>query len=136
MSRKPSREYLAYLSSPKWKAKRKEVIARCKNLCEKCGKRQVRNIHHKHYDNLGDEPLDDLLGVCRPCHREIHGLDKEKKAKKHYRPNSKRKARNELRLKAIKLGVPVDLLKPLHNPPLPKTQWDFKERLLEQFKTR
>ena len=129
--RKPTQAYLSYLTSAKWKAKRKQVIARCNGVCERCQQRQVRNIHHKHYDTLGDEPLSDLLGVCRPCHREIHGLDKVKQ-KKRYRKGSKRKKRNELRLKALRIGVPPQALKPFKNPPLPpKTDWSFRDRLLK-----
>lgn len=138
MKPKHSKEYTSYLASAQWKAKRKMVIARANGICEKCRQRVIQNIHHIHYDTLGYESLSDLLGVCRPCHRHIHGLDKPK-PKKRYRKNSKRKARNELRLKALKLGVPLDVLKPFKRQPPPppaNTKWDFKERLLEQFKTR
>lgn len=35
------------------------------------------NIHHSTYENHGDEAvhLDDLITVCRSCHKIIHGID-------------------------------------------------------------
>lgn len=129
--RKP--EYLAYLSSPAWKILRKGVLGRCGGVCERCQTRKVQNVHHLHYRTFGHEALTDLLGVCRPCHMEIHGVQRHKR--KRYRKNSRRKARNELRLRAIRLGVPLDVVKPLRNPPMPdKTDWTYREKLLASFK--
>ena len=34
----------------------------------------MRDTHHLSYRHLGNEPLEDLLGVCRPCHRYLSGL--------------------------------------------------------------
>jgi hypothetical protein len=32
----------------------------------------MREVHHLTYARLGDEPLSDLLGLCKSCHRAIH----------------------------------------------------------------
>jgi hypothetical protein len=65
-------EYQAYLNSPKWKAKRREVLERAKYKCQVCKKRQAWQVHHKTYERIFNEPLQDLLSVCAKCHEEIH----------------------------------------------------------------
>lgn len=63
--------YHAYLLSPRWRGKRREVWARCGGLCERCHRRRMAEVHHKTYERLFHEDLRDLLGLCRPCHRFI-----------------------------------------------------------------
>lgn len=29
-------------------------------------------VHHMSYDNLGNEPMQDLMGLCPECHRGVH----------------------------------------------------------------
>jgi len=71
---KPSlrKEYEAYLASDQWKQFRESVILRSGNRCEICETGQVEEIHHLTYTRIGNENLEDLLGVCQPCHRAIH----------------------------------------------------------------
>jgi hypothetical protein len=77
-----SPRYQAYLNSPKWKAKRILVLRRAKYKCEKCKRRQATQIHHKTYERVFNEPLSDLLAVCAPCHRQIHGIEDKPKRQK------------------------------------------------------
>jgi hypothetical protein len=73
-----NKEYLAYLKSKEWLAKREQVIQRCGGLCERCGKYLVDNVHHLTYERIFNEPLEDLQGLCRPCHAFLHqhsGID-------------------------------------------------------------
>jgi hypothetical protein len=65
--------YLDCLASPEWAEKRELVRDRCRGRCERCRVRRMREAHHKTYVRLGDEQLDDLQGLCRPCHRFSHG---------------------------------------------------------------
>lgn len=67
-------EYKAYLKSHKWKTKRLKVLNRAKFRCERCKKRQAREIHHLTYENIFNEPLEDLQALCTRCHRQAHGL--------------------------------------------------------------
>lgn len=67
------RNYLTYLQSPEWQAKRAAVSERSGGMCEACGKVRGLDVHHKTYARLTDERLDDLLHVCRACHESIHG---------------------------------------------------------------
>jgi hypothetical protein len=64
--------YSDYLSSEKWRSKSQLVIMRDK-ICQACLRNPATQAHHKTYDNVGDEPLFDLVGVCKPCHEKLHG---------------------------------------------------------------
>ncbi len=67
--------YNEYLQSPVWKEKRAKVFARANNLCEACRDAPAMQVHHRTYENVGREPLFDLVAVCADCHRILH--DKE-----------------------------------------------------------
>jgi hypothetical protein len=74
----PKYKYYLYLSSPEWKAKRELVYKRDEYKCQKCLAKDVDDVHHLTYENLGNEKLIDLISVCRDCHIEIHGLKMKK----------------------------------------------------------
>jgi hypothetical protein len=70
--------YLAYLNSSEWKKKRQAVLERSGGICERCRKFRVDEVHHLTYAHVFNEPLEDLQGVCKPCHAFLHqgsGLD-------------------------------------------------------------
>lgn len=69
-------QYHEYLRSDAWKEKRRLVIKRCGNTCEDCHLIPVEQVHHLHYRNVGNEELDDLVGLCAECHAERHGLER------------------------------------------------------------
>lgn len=64
-------DYQQYLASREWRAKRKKVIELNNGICERCASRPIENVHHLTYENLGNERLSDLMGVCRPCHEYL-----------------------------------------------------------------
>ncbi len=66
--------YHAHLRSHRWFALRLRVLVRSGGICERCGERAMVDVHHLTYRRLGHERMGDVLGVCRPCHRELHGL--------------------------------------------------------------
>lgn len=41
-------------------------------MCQRCGRSTARHVHHLTYNNLGHEPLSDLMPVCGSCHQAIH----------------------------------------------------------------
>lgn len=64
--------YGVYLKSPEWAERRRLVLARCKHVCEGCGKRPAVEVHHLTYEHVFDEFLFELLGLCKPCHDRVH----------------------------------------------------------------
>ncbi len=65
--------YEAYLRSPEWQAKRVQALARALNRCQVCNVGTRLDVHHRTYERFGDEDLDDLTVLCRPCHEIFHG---------------------------------------------------------------
>jgi len=61
-----------YLHSGKWREKKRLIHQRDRNRCQQCGTTNNLEVHHIFYLSLGDEPLEDLVLVCRKCHQEIH----------------------------------------------------------------
>jgi 5-methylcytosine-specific restriction endonuclease McrA len=62
-----------YLKSDAWKRKRFVVLRRDNWRCVYCGARATQ-VHHKRYarKNIGKEPIDWLVSICKPCHDNIH----------------------------------------------------------------
>ncbi len=63
-------DYRKYMQSEEWKAKRQTKLDDCRGKCECEGGcyRQATQIHHLHYDTLGNECFDDLQALCPKCH--------------------------------------------------------------------
>jgi hypothetical protein len=69
--------YNSYLKSEEWKAKREKRLFIDNHECyfhniKNCSTTNL-HVHHIHYDNVGNENLEDLVTVCQDCHSEIHG---------------------------------------------------------------
>ena len=62
-----------YLKSDAWKRKRYVVLRRDNWRCVYCGGRATE-VHHKRYAkrNIGKEPIDWLVSVCKSCHDSQH----------------------------------------------------------------
>jgi 5-methylcytosine-specific restriction endonuclease McrA len=87
-------EYVKYLESQYWQEVRKSELKeqakeRGYNYCEKCGatpndvtRETALHVHHKTYERLGEERLEDLMIICRTCHEKEHGHG----ARRHYGP--------------------------------------------------
>jgi hypothetical protein len=63
--------YAVYLRSDEWHAKRPKILRR-DPTCTSCGEAPSEQVHHLTYAHIFDEPLFDLVGVCRPCHASLH----------------------------------------------------------------
>jgi hypothetical protein len=75
---KHTTEYLDYLKSKEWRAKRKQILDRDKCTCQICKwkpTKQHLHVHHLHYKNLFNENLDDLILLCEDCHGKVHKLN-------------------------------------------------------------
>ncbi len=64
------KNYYEYIKSDEWKKLRKSVLRRDNELCICGGK--ATEVHHKTYARLGNEPLSDLVSLCRNCHQNVH----------------------------------------------------------------
>jgi hypothetical protein len=66
--------YDAYLASPHWaEVKRQYRLSGKPQACVACGSRSFQ-IHHRTYERLGNEHMQDLDALCRSCHRAAHLL--------------------------------------------------------------
>lgn len=65
------------MDSAAWHIKRRVVLERDGYLCV-CGAKATV-VHHKRYDNIGQEPLSDLVALCEECHFDIHTIIKERR---------------------------------------------------------
>lgn len=64
--------YVEHMKSPEWSKIRQEVLGQTGGYCERCNNRAA-HVHHKTYDRLGSERIEDLEALCRECHWEEHG---------------------------------------------------------------
>lgn len=83
-------DYKTYLKSIAWKIKKDEWVASGRPLeCWACGRGMPINragfdFHHRTYENLGHETLDDLVLLCRDDHKQ---LSKDWEIARQYRGN-------------------------------------------------
>jgi 5-methylcytosine-specific restriction endonuclease McrA len=66
------REYRRYLRSPEWQQRRQAIVERSRGFCEDCGSRENLDVHHITYKRRGAERAEDLVALCRHCHKERH----------------------------------------------------------------
>lgn len=70
MTQAPARfNFKRYLASREWALVKRAVRERSGGLCERCHFRTADEVHHLTYERIGAEHLDDLLYLCKPCHR-------------------------------------------------------------------
>jgi hypothetical protein len=62
-----------YRRSLTWRRKWQAVMARDQWLCQSCRMQEATIVHHKHYRNWREEPLEDLQALCAYCHAFQHG---------------------------------------------------------------
>ena len=68
--------YDEYMSSPEWAAKRQECFQVHGTTCIDCKLVEATDIHHRHYETLGDEsPMDDIIPLCSLCHAKRHSYN-------------------------------------------------------------
>lgn len=65
-------EYQEYLNSDYWKGIREEVYKRDDYKCRMCSSNKNLCVHHRNYNNIGNENLDELSTLCKDCHETFH----------------------------------------------------------------
>jgi 5-methylcytosine-specific restriction endonuclease McrA len=103
-------EYKAYLNSKEWFAVRESLFVVRGKKCERCGSKENIQVHHIHYRNIFREQLEDLMVVCKDCHRKIHGLNKE-----GHKPNTKKKKKSKKKKLTFKERRKANILKEIEN---------------------
>jgi hypothetical protein len=65
--------YESYIASHRWRtnAARVRELALAQGKCRLCSGEQPLEVHHRDYDNLGDERDGDLVALCGDCHHEV-----------------------------------------------------------------
>ena len=71
-------QYLAYLRSPWWTARKAAVLRYRGERCERCQRTDHRELHHRTYTRLGHELPEDVELLCERCHRTEHGIVAER----------------------------------------------------------
>lgn len=74
--------YNDYIKSDDWKKKRQTALIHYHFQCCFCGRKYELDVHHKKYDNLFNEPFEDLTVLCRAHHTLFHDHIQEMKIAK------------------------------------------------------
>jgi len=65
--------YTLYTRSAKWRAICKRIKHRAHDRCEICTRIDgLFQVHHRTYERVTKEADEDLLYVCKPCHKILH----------------------------------------------------------------
>lgn len=72
-------DYEIYLQGSKWGEKRVRILTRDGYKCVVCGSDELLQVHHLTYIHVYEENDDELVTVCRKCHRAFHELDNRRK---------------------------------------------------------
>lgn len=68
--------YEQHLRSSYWEDLKRRALNRSGRSCERCGWLILgpyqSHLHHKTYERLGHEELDDVELLCISCHEEEH----------------------------------------------------------------
>ena len=70
--KKLTKQYIEYIKSDTWKAKRHQALKYYGHKCYYCDRIKNLHVHHLCYDRFGCEDMKDLRVVCEVCHEEIH----------------------------------------------------------------
>ena len=68
-------KYEQYLLSNDWLIRKNMALAFYNNKCALCNSLNYLNVHHRTYNNIYNETLNDLIVLCNKCHSMFHGKD-------------------------------------------------------------
>ena len=67
----PDSKYAAYLLTPHWQRFRMAVFVLAGGQCCRCGG-VADHVHHRTYQRVGRERLEDVEPLCAECHKSEH----------------------------------------------------------------
>jgi 5-methylcytosine-specific restriction endonuclease McrA len=68
--------YADYLKQPEWQVRRVQALTRARHKCQISSNHDATlDVHHRSYENYGDERPEDLVVLCRACHELYHGVE-------------------------------------------------------------
>jgi hypothetical protein len=65
-------DYHKYLQTEHWQKVRQAAIERAGARCQLCNKPGILHVHHRTYENVGNEQPEDLIALCAHCHAKFH----------------------------------------------------------------
>jgi hypothetical protein len=65
-------DYYDYIQSEEWREKADRAKWRAGMRCQLCNRHGTLNAHHRTYERLGHELDEDLIVLCRDCHKMFH----------------------------------------------------------------
>lgn len=69
-----SMPYRDYLRTEHWAAVRQIALRRARWRCAVCNTAARLDVHHRTYENRGNERAHDVIALCRACHARHHGI--------------------------------------------------------------
>lgn len=80
--------YDQYLHSSHWEElKNRYRRSKLPQNCRGCGSYEDIQFHHRTYKDLGHERTDQIIAVCKNCHKAIHDSINQKMAKGNFKWN-------------------------------------------------
>lgn len=76
----PAISYREYINSKDWQNKRKYTLHKRGHHCEKCFSKKHLEVHHKNYNTLYHERLEDVEVLCKKCHPRADAVREYKTA--------------------------------------------------------
>ena len=76
ISQSKNMPYKEYLLTEHWREIRESALKRAGYRCFLCSKGESLHVHHRTYENLGEESPDDVIVLCRDCHEKHHNIQK------------------------------------------------------------
>lgn len=68
--------YKQYLETEHWKSIRESKLKETGYKCQLCSKTDAElHVHHNTYERIGDEDMNDLIVLCKDCHKKFHNID-------------------------------------------------------------
>ena len=64
--------YAEYLRSDEWRRLREAALRRAGHRCHLCGHDRRLEVHHRDYETIGSERVEDLVVLCLLCHTRHH----------------------------------------------------------------